>query len=207
MEEDLKEDWQQRLLDRFGVSAPPSALFYQFDAALRIELGGDLAPDPPIRRFEQAAYRATQVANFLFSRAPWPLAFIASWRESQSYDFAPLQKVLGDLASKRPAFSIEEPGQAGSTTNWQVSKIKQQSQIHDLLKLDIAHDLGLQPAASGTKTWLVDFDRAIMLHAYDDRGLDLVAMDKKDLLPAFDRFQSWLLDYDRARMEHIFSRG
>lgn len=52
---------------------------------------------------------------------------------------------------------------------------------------------------------LVDMDRGLVLHAYDDRGMDVGAADRTALVPIYWEFKDWLLDYDRAAMDRIFS--
>ncbi|KQT50454.1 hypothetical protein ASG52_06445 [Methylobacterium sp. Leaf456] len=53
--------------------------------------------------------------------------------------------------------------------------------------------------------FIVDFERRLTLFAYDDRGMDVVAMDRESLLPIYRQFGDWLLDYDRDRMDARFA--
>jgi predicted Ser/Thr protein kinase len=39
---------------------------------------------------------------------------------------------------------------------------------------------------------------------YDDRGLDIVGINKKTLEPYYKKYNTWLLDYDRGKMDKIF---
>jgi hypothetical protein len=61
----------------------------------------------------------------------------------------------------------------------------------------------IQPSAP-VVTFLIDPVNSIMLHAYDDRGMDVMADDATKLRDAYSVFDEWLLDYDRERMGILF---
>jgi hypothetical protein len=52
--------------------------------------------------------------------------------------------------------------------------------------------------------YLLDLERGVLLHVYDDRGMDLVSLDRRPLLPLYRSRGDWLLDYDRPRMAEAF---
>lgn len=208
------EPWQERLQNCFGVCAPPRALFYAFDAALRFELSGDRELDAPIGRFLQAHQRARALARFAFRNSQSLYAVSASWGNDQGpgSDLQDLRAVLPTLNPEEPSFKEtedEEDPFDPVVAYWYVNQIgapagTRDQKMEELLWLALASDLGIRPAAIGSKTWLVDFDNAIILHAYDDRGLDIVAMDAQVLQPVYDTFKAWLLDYDRQKMDRVF---
>lgn len=54
----------------FGCAELPHALFYQFEVALRFELGGEnVGSERPIKRFIQAFERAETIAADLFTQS------------------------------------------------------------------------------------------------------------------------------------------
>ena len=77
-------------------------------------------------------------------------------------------------------------------------------QINELLWLDIASDMTVEPASHGYSTWLVDFEREVILHAHDARGMDAISNKKAVLPPLYGKFADWLLDYDREKMDAVF---
>jgi hypothetical protein len=54
------------------------------------------------------------------------------------------------------------------------------------------------------RIYFVNRTRNIILHMYDDRGMDLVAASRSDLQTIYDEHKSWILDYDRKRMVETF---
>ncbi|MEP1423058.1 MAG: DUF3885 domain-containing protein [Erythrobacter sp.] len=72
-----------------------------------------------------------------------------------------------------------------------------------LLWNQIAADMGVSPQAP-VQSKLLDPTRGLMLHAYDDRGLDIIALGGGQLDTLYREYNNWLLDYDRERMKAIF---
>ena len=74
------KNWSEKRQGTFGLNAYPHALFYEFEVALRFELGGEeFGMNQPIRRFLQAHQRASTIAETAFKNATNVQAFIKSW--------------------------------------------------------------------------------------------------------------------------------
>ncbi|MFL0198907.1 DUF3885 domain-containing protein [Clostridium sp. WILCCON 0269] len=52
--------------------------------------------------------------------------------------------------------------------------------------------------------YLFDVENHVMLHLYDDRGLDIVAHDKNTLMSLYEKLNAWVLDYDRKQIDKVF---
>ncbi len=52
--------------------------------------------------------------------------------------------------------------------------------------------------------YLFDVENHVILHLYDDRGLDIVAYNKDTLTPMYKKLNTWILDYDRKQIDKIF---
>jgi Domain of unknown function (DUF3885) len=74
-----------------------------------------------------------------------------------------------------------------------------------LLWSNIGHEIGISPVAPVIST-LVDTERLITAFAYDDRGMDITAINADAIVDLYDHFDAWLLDYDRPRMSMAFHR-
>ena len=72
-----------------------------------------------------------------------------------------------------------------------------------LLWSNIAHDIGVMPQAP-VLSQLVDVERGVTVHAYDDRGMDITALNPDPIVQLYTQFNAWLLDYDRPRMSYAF---
>jgi hypothetical protein len=74
-----------------------------------------------------------------------------------------------------------------------------------LLWSSLTYEMPIEPKAP-LISHLLDLERGILLHVYDDRGMDVSALTASPLLPFFTKFDDWLLDHDRGRMEAAFAR-
>jgi hypothetical protein len=72
-----------------------------------------------------------------------------------------------------------------------------------LLWNQIAHDMGVSPQAP-ILSKLIDSEREVSVHAYDDRGMDVTATTRDALVGIYQDFGEWLLDHDRERMAVVF---
>lgn len=67
-----------------------------------------------------------------------------------------------------------------------------------------AREMGIEPSAD-LDIFLIDYARGLAVHIYDDRGMDLIAMQRETIVEYHRAFGPWLLDYDRAHMDTVFA--
>ncbi len=72
-----------------------------------------------------------------------------------------------------------------------------------LLWNNIAQEIGVEPKAPVCST-LIDLEQGVSVVAYDDRGVDITALEFASIEPLYRRYDAWLLDRDRPRMAEVF---
>lgn len=206
----------ERIEAAFGVAGFPRPLFYAFDNALRFELGD--GADGVAGRFMQASVRARTIAATAFAGSESLSAITCSfWGPSQEARIIRARRTLKKLGFGA-AFVDDEPTAVNDQDplktigedcyfRWSMAEFQNApSAIDALLWVAIGAEMAVRPAAAWVGLiYIVDFEKRIALHAYDDRGMDVVAMDAGAIRPLYDRFGSWLLDYDRVRMDRRFA--
>ncbi len=65
-------------------------------------------------------------------------------------------------------------------------------------------DLGIRPCPRLRAVYLLSLKQQVLVHPYDDRGMDVVGSNHELLARLYARFGSYLLDYDRKIMEATF---
>ena len=208
----------RRLADTFGVAPLPYALFYAFPHALRFELGGEIfcSDTEAVFRFLQAFDRARAVNRELFTTSQSVsalISYVAGARSAgQARKVRQQVKALGighDLGQPSRIASDEEGFEldGGTFRYCHCIDLPPRSYVIDaLLWGAVSREMAIEPRLRGARLYLVDFDRGILLHAYDDRGMDVIATSPDPLLPLYETFADWLLDYDRPAMDATFSR-
>lgn len=209
--------WHEDLLAAYGVSELPTPIFYHLPHALRFELGGDASWGVP--RFLRGYQRAKAVADSLFAATPELGVLIATTDEAKlgrehgaklkalqacGFDTKAL-KSIGSIAQNDAGY-IAEYGQ-DLFEHWLASEapLPSRSVLEPLLWSAVACEMPIKPSARGLNLYLADPVRKVVLHVYDDRGMDIAAVDREALRPIYERFSDWLLDYDRERMDAAFA--
>jgi hypothetical protein len=82
--------------------------------------------------------------------------------------------------------------------------IKCSLNLQNLFKEIILADIGGKFPGLTSAIYLFDTNRHIIFHLYDDRGLDVAAIDRETLLLLYQKYNSWILDYDRPKIEKLF---
>jgi hypothetical protein len=184
--------------------------------SLRFELGGErFGIEAPVPRFLRAFGRARQVAREVFDSSPRLFGIVAA--PSASADDRRLPAPDGFAALEAAGFAGRPVGQ------WQGALRPDQAEEEDrvpcewraydltgdvagqdvILWCAVALEMAITPRAA-VLSYLLDPDRDILLHVYDDRGMDVTALDREKLLTLYEERADWLLDYDRPRMREAF---
>jgi hypothetical protein len=186
------------------------------DFRLRFELGGEEFNNTvqQVPRFLQAHLRASAVADALFTgacvgivawngRTPYAAGFDGDVKDGfvalQSTGFAAPQ-ITQWRACLYPEAASDEPDvwtlRSYDLVNSKVAR-------DTLLWHAIAAEMPIHPSAP-VVIFLIDPDAPVMLHVYDDRGMDVISDDPAKLQGIYFDFADWLLDYDRSRMARLF---
>lgn len=181
---------------------------------VRFELGGEVLGniDQPVPRFIQAFHRAQTVANAAFASSLSLTAILAASPESGRDLFAPSNdafstlEALGFRASepwRQWSASLDPEDEDEAPLSWRAIDLNESTMRDTLLWTSIVHEMPITPKAP-VLSWLIDFETGVMLHVYDDRGMDVRALTRDAIEPLYRRFDAWLLDYDRPRMTVAF---
>ena len=198
----------ERLYGVFGERAFEDGLFYANEPALRFELsrGGSR-----VEQFTQAYDRAREIARFAF-RGSASLVAVLAWPGE-----GPLVRHVGVFRELRACGVRTGCPRSCWTRVFADYDGEPEPRILAAFRVDpsaldgllwgaLAVDLGIRPRLPA-RVYLADPERGLLLHPYDDRGMDAVGPDRERLRELFARFHDCLLGYDLARMEAFFAPG
>ena len=192
-----------------GFDSLENPIFYNAPIGIRFEIGGEddvyikkgmtrkLHPNP--KYVNKAVERASRIFDAL-PRKDWILRIDLS----DEREIKKILKVLQLVPSHEKVLNkYEEDGEKMTHCElyWSLNDIDWSSEtiIREIILADIG---GLNCLVSAV--YLLHPNENVLYHLYDDRGLDLVAKDKRMLYPLYERFNDWILDYDRETIDHIF---
>ncbi len=200
--------------EAFGVSELPNALFYSFPWGLRLELSDveTASGTRHLERFLDALTRAKIITHACLNDSQTVDVFLSRYGPKHPAPAMPkvvdqLEDIGFDGGRLNYCGSVkhDDDWMAGDHRHWYSCKLLGESrEIDKLIWNCVAEDMGIQPYVEWADIFFTDLKRRMIVHVYDDRGMDVVAMDKKTLQPFYGKFNKWLLDYDRETMVEKF---
>lgn len=190
--------------------------FTAMEVRLRFELGGEQFDNTveQVPRFLQAHSRATTVADALFRSGC--LAVVA-WNGRKPYPAGlPRRTKDGFVALRSTGFVVPQitewhaplyPNSGDDEPDiWTLRSydLGQNKVFRDtLLWHAIAAEMPIYPSAP-VVVFLIDSQAPLMLHVYDDRGMEVIGNAPAKLNELYSEFSDWLLNHDRERMARMF---
>ncbi len=171
---------------------------------LRYELGGKLDNiAAPIPRFVQALIRSRAIAQSSFAESKELWAIVGSWGTGAFEELAKLGFRGNPFAEWGAA--LDGPDNSEESGLWRAFDVTGDEAACDaILWASIVNEMPIAPKAP-VDCYLADMDRGILLHIYDDRGMDVTALAPSSINGLRDRFDNWLLPFDRARIGAAFA--
>jgi hypothetical protein len=194
----------RRCREVFGLPMTRGALFYQWPAGLRFELnsGGTTT-----QMFFQAMQRATAVIETAFGEKRRILLDLA-FRSDQPGQ--PTDALFGPLwaCGFTPPKHVQRRDVYDDARECHLARVAVEvatgsAELHATLWAALSQEIGVKPTAR-VDVYLLDFERRLIAHPYDGRGMDLVSSEPTPLRNLYHQFHDWLLDYDRIRMDAQF---
>jgi hypothetical protein len=196
---------KERIKAIFGDKALDFALFHNHELSLRFELSCGRSR---IQMFLNAYQKANEIIDFCCDRDRPLHACIAFFGEGNF-----LSNLSVFPALKQCQILIPKSYQA-----WQKQYLEDEEQLirtficfqidreelSQLLWGTLANELGIRPR-SMCDLYIIDLDRSILVHPYDDRGMDIIGIDRTRLKQIYDRFNNLLSNFDREKMDNIMS--
>lgn len=200
----------------------PLAAFQGSRYSLRFELGGETLSNltQSVPRFLQAFDRARAIADAIFPSDEPLKDVVGFWALGELELFHPEAKVgqtgLDDLG--RMGFPVEHPTSTwsaipplfgeedGVVWDWNAYDLSGRRDLRDvLIWAAVANEMGIGPKAP-IACYLYAPNPNVLMHVYDDRGMDLTALAFEPLKEIYRQFHNWILDYDRPRIEAVFGK-
>ena len=73
----------------------------------------------------------------------------------------------------------------------------------NLIKAICNHDMNITPKIYHD-IFFINKTRNTIFHVYDDRGCDVIALEKESIEHVYKKFNEWILDYDRKTIDETF---
>jgi len=173
----------------------------------RVDFGGDLFNQWPVGiRFEigiEQVSRAAKLYEFVFAKADDCILVSQDWTMGEEIvsRSTPLFATRGVLPSDPTQLQSVEVSPFDETPyrlTW--TRLSPLAFIASQMFQAIANreQNGIPKVSSGV--FIIDPRSMVIMHMYDDRGLDIIATELNTLRPLFESFGDWILENQRHRI-------
>jgi len=211
MSKPLVQENEKFFTENFEGLTLKSPLFYNWDASLRFDLqpntestvSGNMS-----EYFQEVQNRAIKIFESIFTEQD-KIQIVLYQFKGRSRKKIKLSnfvfKQISDLCKSEAEFSVirrlYEPNDNDDIWNRAIIKTMVANlNYKEILKAISYTDFPSNNPSIQFETYIVNISKKIIFHMYDDRGLDVVASDKKSLAPIYYKHKNWLLDYDIEMM-------
>jgi hypothetical protein len=186
------------------------ALFYRFPGGLRFELSEG---DSPLDQALTALRKATIVCEDVFGGEDKILVHLEAFAPASRFGLRKTLRelrVAGIVVPKAREVWVEiddEPDDEDEDVYWvscafEVPSTKLQNLLWCAVTTDFGSSLRPNPRC---RVYLLNPDKGIVAHPYDDRGMDVISRRSSALARLYERHKDLLLEYDMEAMRATFS--
>jgi hypothetical protein len=197
------------LNERFPGLTLDAGLFYRWPVGIRFDLGG--RPDPSTQVMSEVLHRATALYEELFATPDkgiviaqdWPGDDIPPPRYTNLFDI-PGTGLVEPQGSVEVCAREQSGDDHSYTLRWSQEAARGFQYRTVFTGLANADHGQIAGVAISSRVYFLHPQKRLILHMYDDRGLDVIGGEPKDLYAIYREFNSWILDYDRSRIDELF---
>ena len=188
------------LSEKFPALTLGAGLLYRWPVGIRFELGLETFRERAPKLYE-AVFAAEDVCVIISQDWPenvsLPARYFRVFSLPGAFDSNPVNlqslEVTTEEEGERETFTLQW-GQLPAR-NFRYSSV-----LEGIANADHAQT----PSVSG-RVYFLNPATAIIVHMYDDRGLDIIAATRESLMPIYRTFNDWILDFDRERIAKALS--
>ena len=184
------------------------ALFYKFPGGLRFELseGGS-----PLDQVLTALRKATSICGDVFPENGTILVHLQTWLAFSGFARRKAIRELWDAGIAIPAQKDiwhEPVGENDLLEDGYIVHCAFEvpaAKLQNLLWCALVTDFPSLRPNPPCRVYLIDAANGILVHPYDDRGMDIICRRPTMLKTLYEKHNRYLLDYDREDMDLSFN--
>jgi hypothetical protein len=197
----------------FGPDAFGDALFYRIPGGLRFEMSEGGAP---LEQALTALRKATEILDFIFSGQENVLICLRRFIGTNPFSVRNSLRELagaGAVIPRKRDFWLEEvpieDRWKENVTDWNAFVVFElpATRMQSLLWCAFTTDFPALKPNPRCSVYFIDIERKLLVHPYDDRGMDIVGLNTDLLSQLYVQFNQILLEYDRSTMDSTFNVG
>ncbi|MGG2091474.1 DUF3885 domain-containing protein [Bacillus sp. S13(2024)] len=192
---------------------PP--LFYNWDVGIRFELGNP-DEDDKLKYMERVYHRSLYLFKSLHSSND-EIIIVANVHHAREENILRRRKLKifsNYIKSKKVLFKLRHQvipyvfEEAYDIYDFETHRYTLECKVSDvkytnLIKAICNREMDIKPQIF-YDVFFINKTKSTIYHVYDDRGCDVIALEKVALNDLYKTLNSWVLEYDRERIDNIF---
>jgi len=197
---------KEKIESSLGLRALHRPTFYCNPGGLRFELS---AGGSPVEQFLTAHRKASAICREVFDRAQTFTVCMSVYLYKPAFSFRDNLRKLRLAGIRIPRskaiwVALDGDGDGADDGLLHVAFAADRALLDNFLWCALATDLTIEPCPHFSAIRLIDLDKAVLVHPYDDRGMDVVGPNHALLSELYSKFNVELLEYDRHTMAATF---
>jgi Domain of unknown function (DUF3885) len=178
-------------------------LFYRWPVGIRFELGIETFRERTLKLYE-AVFAPEDVCVVISQDWPEDISPATQQRYFRVFSLPGAFDLKHPIGLQSLTVTTEEAGEQ-ETFTLQWGQVPARGFQYGSVLEGIANaDHAQTPSLSG-RVYFLNPATALIVHMYDDRGLDIIAATREALMPVYRTFTDWVLDSDRERIAKALS--
>ena len=212
----LKQEYRKFLNDNFDGLRLRKPLFYSWTNGLRFDL--QVGQTDTDEYFEEVTRRASTLFQAAFDRSDEVFFVFMEYKYKRrkirfsNFAFSQIDGLEREEVSFTNEYQLYEPTDRFDIRNVAIIKVSANRLNHANIFSAIGHTdfpprqprLDENGVFTSKELYLINIDKKLIFHMYDDRGLDIISADKETLGPIYHQHKDWILDYDREAIDKQF---
>lgn len=184
-------------------------LFYRWPVAIRFDLGGRAVTPEAM---EVVQHRSVQLFESVFEQQDLCAIVAQDWPDEDHhvefdyleplFAFAERHAIGIGVPDGEAELGAPDPEQLPSRLTWKA--LPSRSFGYRKVLEGIANADHARRPCIGGRVYFIHAVKRVIVHMYDDRGMDIIAADRENLRGLYRDFNEWILEYDRAAIARAF---
>jgi hypothetical protein len=188
--------------EKFPSLTLDGGLFYRWPIGIRFELGLDVFRGRVPRLYEA-----------VFPPDDTCVLIAQDWHQNLSpaarQRYYELFSLPGAFDSKHPiglqSLEAKDEKDEQQTFSLQWGQLPARSFRYTAVMEGIANSDHARTPSVSSRVYFLNPATDVIMHMYDDRGLDVIASRREPLVPLYRNFSEWILEYDREQIAKLFA--
>ncbi len=211
-----KNEFKQFLSDNFKGLRLRKPLFYSWCFGLRFDL--QLGNTDTDEYFHEVTRRASTIFQSAFDNSDRVFLVLKDYKYKRKkirisdFTFKQINQLKKEEISYSKEKKLYDTTDKFDIRNVAIIKLISNRINHKKILTAISHSdfptrkprLDKNEFLTSKEIYFINIDKKLIFHMYDDRGLDIVSVERETIRPIYKKYNDWIFEYDKKQINKQF---